>query len=233
MKIRISITARWFLNHWQAKVFGVALFALAAAWWWGPLGFLSLSAVSPVLAALLAGIVVFSINETVSERRAGERAADTIAQDRERESRVHEKRVNVYYELLEHVLGSFSGTAPKRSEVSIRPLIAVWGSEEFTTAYQNWRSSIEGLAGTGRAVAIPSDRKRPIQGSLAGLVATVKKDLGKCRNFHLRKASTSICALPRHHWPAVATPSTAESRIRSLDLCGDRPLHVSPENLNV
>lgn len=153
----------WIKHHWKQALLGVALIALVV----GVLsGWMKIGHAVPLTATFVAALVAFSINETVQERRV-----------REAEKSIRDKRSDVYYEVIEHVLSSFAPDGPPRTEVSIRPLIAVWGSDEFTKAYFGWRDSIEGLAGRGQ-ITIPQDRQQKMRESLAALVSTAKTDLG-------------------------------------------------------
>lgn len=124
-----------------------------------------LASLAPLLAAIFAGIIALSINETVSERRK----ADLDA-------KLRDQREATYQELISHLLQSFTGGS-HLTEWEVRPLISVWGSDDFLNAYQEWRDAIHGLSGSGGPVSIPPNRRAAMQEAIANVVLAARKDL--------------------------------------------------------
>lgn len=120
----------------------------------------------PLLVALVAGFVALSINETVSSRRKAEL-----------ESKLREQREQVYRDLLEHLLQSFTGV-PDRPEFQVRTQIALWGSSDLLQAYSEWQSLIRPIIQPGTPVAIPLNLKTPMQEAIANVCLAARKDLG-------------------------------------------------------
>lgn len=124
-----------------------------------------LTNLAPLLAAIFAGIIALSINETVSERRKAD--LDVTLRD---------QREATYQKLIKHLLQSFTGGS-SLTESEVRQLISLWGSDDFLKAYQEWRDAIRGLSGSGGPVTIPPDRRAPMQEAIANVVLAARKDL--------------------------------------------------------
>lgn len=120
----------------------------------------------PLLVSLVAGFVALSINETVSSRRKAEL-----------EAKLREQREQVYRDLLEHLLESFTG-GPERSESQVRTQIVLWGSSELLQTYSKWQSLIRPIIQHGVPVAIPISLQKPMQKAVAEVCLAARKDLG-------------------------------------------------------
>lgn len=141
----------------------VLIIGLSVALALGAIGLLDFSDIVPTVAALVAGIVAFSINETVQERRR-----------REDENKLRKEREETYLLLVSHLLQSFTG-GPKTPEEVVRRNISVWGSKELLQSYSEWRAAIRpALVSDGR---IPPDLRPTIQQSLAKVIIAVRSDL--------------------------------------------------------
>lgn len=151
-------------------------------------GSINVGDVSALVAALIAGAVALSINETVAQRREVELKRDQVAREREMEraerererdrlSNQHLRRSDAYYDILGHVISSFESGGPVKSEFSVRPLVAIWGSEKFAHAYQEWRKEIREFSGKG-TVSIPPEQIPVLQDKVAAMCVAARSDLG-------------------------------------------------------
>ena len=85
---------KWVQERWLLLVLLVlAVVILISA----AVGVFELAKVAVVLAALVAGVVALSVNQTVDQRRRDEAAG-----------RVRERREEIYARVLEHLLSSFT-----------------------------------------------------------------------------------------------------------------------------
>ena len=126
----------------------------------------SLMSAVAVLAALVAGFVALSINETVAARRRAELAA-----------KVREQREAAYRQILEHMLQLFQG-GPERSEWHVRPQIAVWASASFLESYSQWRAVVNRLTRHNHRVVVLPEQKWEVQEAIAKVCQQARRDLG-------------------------------------------------------
>ncbi len=95
-----------------------------------------------IVAALIAGSIALTINESVRERRD----RDARALEREREAaasrhqqeialRIRSQREDVYAEVMAHLLASFTGGS-ELSEFHVRSKIVLWGTDEVIQSYK-------------------------------------------------------------------------------------------------
>lgn len=141
----------------------VLIIGLSIALALGATGLLDFSDVAPTVAAVVAGIVAFSINETVQGRRR-----------REDENKLRKEREETYLLLVSHLLQSFTG-GPKTPEEVVRRNISVWGSTELLQSYSEWRAAIRpAIDADGH---IPSELRSTVQRSLAKVIIAVRSDL--------------------------------------------------------
>jgi hypothetical protein len=127
-------------------------------------GNLAVTDAAPFFAAVIAGLVALSINETVRQRRA-----------RELEAKLREQREQAYSDVIGHLLQSFTG-GPTAPEFEIRSKIALWASADFLKQYVGWKESIGDLAGRG-PVRVPPEKKQSIQENLGRVCVAARKDL--------------------------------------------------------
>ena len=148
-------------NYGQALILLTAVSIVASVF----LLDLSVKDAVPLLAALIAGFVALSINETVASRKKAEVAATLRGQ-----------RQQVYQDLLSHMLQSFQG-GPQRSEWEVRAQIAVWGSPELLREYSNWRRHVNRIIGRSGSSQVPPHEKPALQESIARVCLAARQDL--------------------------------------------------------
>ena len=156
-----------------------------------------LAELSAPVAALIAGMVALSINETVGQRRRYELEKDAASRKAEQEklqqAQRHEldaekrakalenaaalraERADAYEQIIVQALSSFQGGSPL-PETFVRARVLLVGSDEFVAAFKRWKSAIAPFAGQG-VVTIPHEARGELHESVAGLVRAAKIDL--------------------------------------------------------